>query len=91
MSVHLPVYRVYSYMVSSHLQSLVISEADLNAGVASVRLNGSASVTTIGQKGHVTRQSTNQVETLGRAAAWAVNFDRLLLDDIGLNTFAVSF
>ena len=47
------------------------------------------SVTVISSNGVVSYQQSGSIP-IGRAAGWAVNFDRLLRDKVGLATFSVS-
>ena len=82
------------------LQSLVVSEAEFPANNNNnpdklswqARQEGMSSVTTLTHRGLITaRPSDGGVTRVGRAAGWAVSFDRLLKDKAGLATFTVSY
>jgi hypothetical protein len=47
-------------------------------------------VTTISSKGIVITGQTNGIIDVGRAASWAVCFEKLLRDAIGIRIFTVS-
>ena len=68
----------------------MISKDELS-GNNNSRLHAATSVTTITSKGlAVSDQSNGNIETVGRAASWAVSFDKLLQDKVGIVVFTVS-
>lgn len=54
------------------------------------KLGGATSLATIGNKGNLANGSASSSSSVGRAASWAVSFDKLLLDGAGVATFTVS-
>ena len=71
-------------------QSIAVNSSDAAAtgGASSVVGSAATSVTVITSSGVISYQQSGSIP-VGRAAGWAVNFDRLLRDRAGLATFTV--
>jgi len=82
---------IYIFVYDFLFQSLVINKDELN-GTTNSRLHAATSVTTITSKGLVitSHHTTGNIQTVGRAASWAVSFDKLLQDKVGITIFTVS-